>query len=97
MQSFRNWPHQIRLRHKKHTGGNWINRDPAAVADTTSGNVRAIWCEDGNVIAIDPPGYLPIYIVVNVKVSYYSFFLTLTSTVNYSKISFRNSCIYTEI
>ena len=45
---------RLRLRHKKHTGGNWINRDPAAVADTTSGNVRSIWCEDGNVIAIDP-------------------------------------------
>ena len=45
---------RLRLKHKKHTGGNWINRDPAAVADTTSGNVRAIWCEDGNVIAIDP-------------------------------------------
>ena len=33
---------RLRLKHKKHTGGNWINRDPAAVADTTSGNVRAI-------------------------------------------------------
>ena len=47
---------RLRLRHKKHSGGNWINRDPAAVADTTSGNVRAIWCEDRNVIAIDPSG-----------------------------------------
>lgn len=28
--------------------------DPAAVADTTSGNVRSIWCEDGNVIAHVP-------------------------------------------
>ena len=28
---------RLRLKHKKHTGGNWINRDPAAVADTTSG------------------------------------------------------------
>lgn len=45
---------RLRLRHKKHTGGNWINRDPAAVADTTSGNVRSIWCEDGNVIAHVP-------------------------------------------
>lgn len=44
---------RLRLRHKKHTGGNWINRDPAAVADTTSGNVRAIWCEDGYLIAYD--------------------------------------------
>ena len=45
---------RLRLRHKKHTSGNWINRDPAAVADTTSGNVRSIWCEDGYVIAYDP-------------------------------------------
>ena len=28
--------------------------DPAAVADTTSGNVRAIWCDDGYLIAYDP-------------------------------------------
>ena len=45
---------RLRLRHKKHTGGNWINRDPAAVADTTSGNVRSIWCDDGYIIAYDP-------------------------------------------
>ena len=45
---------RLRLKHKKHTEGNWINRDPAAVADTTSGNVRAIWCEDGYLIAYDP-------------------------------------------
>ena len=45
---------RLRLKHKKHTGGNWINRDPAAVADTTSGNVKALWCEDGYVIAYDP-------------------------------------------
>ena len=45
---------RLRLKHKKHTGGNWINRDPAAVADTTSGNVRALWCEDGYLIAYDP-------------------------------------------
>ena len=45
---------RLRLKHKNHTGGNWINRDPAAVADTTSGNVRSIWCEDGYLIAYDP-------------------------------------------
>ena len=45
---------RLRLKHKKHTGGNWINRDPAAVADTTSGNVRLLWCEDGYLIAYDP-------------------------------------------
>ena len=45
---------RLMLRHKKHTSGNWINRDPAAVADTTSSNVRSIWCEDGYIIAYDP-------------------------------------------
>ena len=37
-----------------YTGGSRINRDPAAVADTTSGNVRTIWCEDAYLIAYDP-------------------------------------------
>ncbi len=45
---------RLRLGHKKHTEGNWINRDPAAVADTTLGNVRSIWCDDGYLIAYDP-------------------------------------------
>ena len=45
---------RLRLRHKKHTGAKWINRDPAAVADTTSGNVRLLWCENGYFIAYDP-------------------------------------------
>ena len=45
---------RLRLKHSKNTGGNWINRDSAAVADTTSGNVRTIWCEDGYLIAYDP-------------------------------------------
>lgn len=45
---------RLRLRHKKHTSGNWINRYPAAVADTTSGNFRAIWCEDRYIIAYNP-------------------------------------------
>ena len=45
---------RLRLKHKKHTSGNWINRDPAAVADTTDGNVRSIWCSDGYLIANDP-------------------------------------------
>ena len=45
---------RLMLRHKKHTGGNWINIDPAAVADTISGNIRSIWCEDGYLIAYNP-------------------------------------------
>ena len=45
---------RLRLKHKKHTGGNWINRDSAAVADTNSSNVRTLWCEDAYLIAYDP-------------------------------------------
>ena len=45
---------RLRLKHKKHTEENWINRDPAAVADTTSGNVKSLWCEDRYLIAYDP-------------------------------------------
>ena len=45
---------RLRLKHSTHTGGSWINRDPSAVADTTTGNVRSIWCSDGSIIAYDP-------------------------------------------
>ena len=45
---------RLRLKHSKHTNGNWINRDPAAVADITNGNVKSLWCDDGNIIAYDP-------------------------------------------
>ena len=45
---------RLGLRHKKHTGGSWINRDSSSVANPTLGNVRAIWCEDGYLIAYDP-------------------------------------------
>ena len=54
MSCKRYWSYQIKAQHEKHTEGNWINRDPAAVADTTSGNVRLLWCEDGYLIAYDP-------------------------------------------
>lgn len=53
MQGIWNRPYQVKLRHKKHTSENWINRNPAAGADTTSGNVRTPWCDDGYVIAYD--------------------------------------------
>ena len=38
----------------KNTDGICISRNPATVADTTSGNVRSLWCEDGYLIAYDP-------------------------------------------
>ena len=76
----------LRLKHKKHTGGNWINRYPAAVADTTSGNVRTLWCEDGYLISYDPSWILQIYIVFNVNVNFFSFF-TFNITLNYSNLT----------
>ena len=45
---------RLRLKHEKHTSENWINRNPAAVVDTTSGNVMSIWCEDEYLIAYEP-------------------------------------------
>lgn len=40
------------FRHPVHTGGKWINRDPAAVAD--GGSITSIWCNDGIKIAENP-------------------------------------------
>lgn len=45
---------RLRLRHEKYTEGNCINRDPAAVADTTSVNVKLISCDDGYPIVYNP-------------------------------------------
>lgn len=47
---------RLQFRHKKHTSGNWINRDPAAILSTGNNNgiVGNIWCPDGRLVAIDP-------------------------------------------
>lgn len=43
---------RIRLKHPKHTGGNWIYRDPASVL---KGNgVTSNWCMNGTILAYDP-------------------------------------------
>lgn len=43
---------RVRLKHSKHTGGEWIYRDPAAVL---KGNgVRSNWCMNGTVLAYNP-------------------------------------------
>ena len=44
----------LRLKHKKDTGENWINRDSAAVADTIDGNVKSISCKVRYLIAYGP-------------------------------------------
>ena len=44
------------FKHSKHTAGNWINRDPAAVAD--GGSITHIWCSDGTLQATNPKWFL---------------------------------------
>ena len=40
------------FKHKKHTGGKWIYRDIAAVAD--GGSITSNWCMDGILLATNP-------------------------------------------
>lgn len=44
------------FKHKTHTGGNWINRDPAAVAD--GGAINSIWCGNGIIIDKNPSWFM---------------------------------------
>ena len=44
------------FKHSKHTGGKWINRDPAAVAD--SGSLTSIWCSNGKLLATNPSWFM---------------------------------------
>ena len=44
------------FKHPVNTGGKWIDRDPAAVAD--GGSITSIWCSDGYVLAINPSWFL---------------------------------------
>ena len=43
---------RLRLKHSKHTGGNWIYRDPAAVLNGES--ITSNWCSNGYLIAYNP-------------------------------------------
>lgn len=44
------------FKHPKNTNGNWINRDPAAVAD--GGSITSIWCENGYKLGENPSWFL---------------------------------------
>ena len=44
------------FKHSKHTGGKWINRDPAAVAD--GGSLTSIWCSNGKLLATNPSWFM---------------------------------------
>jgi hypothetical protein len=41
-----------KFKHKKHTGGKWINRDPASVLN--GGAITSIWCSDGALLSENP-------------------------------------------
>lgn len=43
---------RLRCKHSKHTGGEWIYRDPAAVLKGNS--IKSNWCTNGTILAYDP-------------------------------------------
>lgn len=45
-----------KFRHKKHTEGTWIYRDPAAVAN--GNGVRSNWCMNGTLLATNPSWFM---------------------------------------
>lgn len=45
-----------KFRHKKHTGNEWITRDPASVLD--GNGVRSVWCENGYLLATNPSWFM---------------------------------------
>lgn len=45
-----------KFRHKTHTGGKWIIRDVAAIAD--GGGIHSVWCEDGILQAENPSWFM---------------------------------------
>ena len=44
----------LKLKHDKHTGGNWIRRDPACVVSPNGKSVSCIWCAEGDLLAVNP-------------------------------------------
>jgi hypothetical protein len=49
---------RLKLKHSKHTGGNWINRDPACVLSANGKPLTAIWCENAPLNATNPSWFL---------------------------------------
>ena len=48
----------LKLYHKKNTEGNWIIRDPAAVASKNGKNIRNVWCKNGKLIDTNPQWFM---------------------------------------
>lgn len=49
---------RLQFRHPTNTGGQWINRDPAAVLSDNGQGVTYCWCLDGTTWAVNPSWFL---------------------------------------
>lgn len=49
---------RLKLRHAKHTGGNWIRRDPACVVSANGKALTEIWCSNGTLLATNPSWFM---------------------------------------
>lgn len=49
---------RLKLRHPKHTEGNWINRDPACVLSDNGKPLTAIWCANGTLLGTNSSWFL---------------------------------------
>lgn len=49
---------RLRLKHKVHTGGNWIDRDPACVVSANGKSLTDIWCGNGKLLATNPSWFM---------------------------------------
>jgi len=49
---------RLQLKHSKHTGGNWINRDPACVLSQNGKPLTEIWCPNAPLNAKNPSWFM---------------------------------------
>lgn len=49
---------RLQFKHKTNTGGNWVNRDPAAILSVNGQPLSYIWCANGTQLAINPNWFL---------------------------------------
>ena len=49
---------RLQFKHPSRTGGQWINRDPAAVLSANGQGVSYCWCLDGTTWAVNPSWFL---------------------------------------
>lgn len=49
---------RLKLKHPKHTKGNWIHRDPACVLSNNGKPINAIWCPKGALLGTDSSWFI---------------------------------------